>query len=152
MDFLNKIIDFFTIPTHSRTMGVLTMLILISAVFLTVTVAQQQQTIKQRAADTSSQCNIIYGGRCYSNYSHCPDGFMQKGTDNAYCPNNGQQKCCVPSTITAVDYSLCKDIVNCSAITVEGTCPPEKTKCLSTTDFNGADTYGGKSLVCCELK
>ena len=129
------------------------MLILVSAVFFTVTVAQQQQTMKQRAADTSSQCSSMYSGNCYSDRSHCPDGFIQKGTDNAYCPNNkGQQKCCVPSTITAVDYSLCKDIVNCSATTVEEICPPEKTKCLSTTDFNGADTYGGKSLVCCKSK
>jgi len=58
MGFLRKAIDFIVHPTHSRTMGILVMLVLVAAVSLTVIVAQQQQSLKQRAA-TSSVPKII---------------------------------------------------------------------------------------------
>jgi len=62
MNFLQKFREFISRPTHSRTMGLLIILVLIFAVFLTVTVAQQQQTIKQHAAT-----NIIdYYGACWT--------------------------------------------------------------------------------------
>lgn len=54
MNFLQKFRDFVSNPSQSRTMGLLVTLVLVSAVFLTVTVAQQQQTLKQRAAGDST--------------------------------------------------------------------------------------------------
>lgn len=45
-----KFRDFAASPSHSRTMGIVIMLVLVSAVSLTVIASQQQQTIKQRAS------------------------------------------------------------------------------------------------------
>ena len=56
MGFLRKAFDFVAHPSHSRTMGLVLMLILVVAVSLTVYVAQQQQTLRQRAAES---CNTI---------------------------------------------------------------------------------------------
>lgn len=56
MGFLRKAIDFVVHPTHSRTLGLVVMLVLAAAVSLTVYVAQQQQDLRQRAASPSS-CN-----------------------------------------------------------------------------------------------
>lgn len=62
MGFIKKAIDFLSRPTRSRTMGVLAILVLVSAIFLTVTVAQQQQTIKQHAAGPGESCT--WGWEC----------------------------------------------------------------------------------------
>lgn len=56
MNFFKKFRDFISHPTHSRTMGLLAVLILITAVSLTVIVAQQQQSIKQKAA--AQECTV----------------------------------------------------------------------------------------------
>ncbi len=57
MNFFQKFRDFVSRPTHSRTLGLVIMLVLVAAVSITVIVAQQQQQTKQRAssycADTS---------------------------------------------------------------------------------------------------
>lgn len=50
MNFFQKFRDFIVLPTQSRTMALVGMLVLVSAVSLTVMVAQQQQTLKQRAS------------------------------------------------------------------------------------------------------
>ncbi|KKQ28296.1 MAG: Repeat-containing protein [Candidatus Levybacteria bacterium GW2011_GWA1_37_16] len=55
MNFFRKFRDFVVSPSQSRTMGILVMLVLVSAVSLTVVASQQQQTLKQRAA-TSDSC------------------------------------------------------------------------------------------------
>lgn len=60
MGLLRHVFDFVSRPTHSRTMGLLTVLILAVAVFLTVNVAQQQQQIKQQAA---SEITIGFGNQ-----------------------------------------------------------------------------------------
>lgn len=49
MNFFQKFRDFVLHPTHSRTIALLVLLVLVSAVSLTVIVAQQQQQLKQRA-------------------------------------------------------------------------------------------------------
>jgi len=50
MGFLRRAIDFAVRPTQSRTMGLVVVLLLVVAVSLTVYVAQQQQSLRQRAA------------------------------------------------------------------------------------------------------
>jgi hypothetical protein len=54
MGFVNKIRGFLIPIYSSKTTGLLTILVLVSAVFLTVIVSQQQQTVKQQAAGNSS--------------------------------------------------------------------------------------------------
>jgi len=56
MGFLRRVIDFLSRPSHSRTMGLVVMLILVVAVSLTVIAAQQQQQLKQRAAEITQEC------------------------------------------------------------------------------------------------
>ena len=70
LDFLRRAIDFISRPTHSRTMGIVILLILVTAVSLTVIVAQQQQQTKQHAAEycqsVKETCSpdITNGGNC----------------------------------------------------------------------------------------
>ncbi|MCL5439277.1 MAG: hypothetical protein M1268_04850 [Patescibacteria group bacterium] len=45
----------FSSPTHSRTLGILTLLIIVAAVPLTIYIAQKQQEVRQRAAATLPQ-------------------------------------------------------------------------------------------------
>ena len=75
MGFIKRAIDFVVRPTHSRTLGILIFFVLIAAVSLTVYVAQQQQQIRQRAADfcadtTINECppevGVIAGNTCVS--------------------------------------------------------------------------------------
>lgn len=67
MNFFQKLRNFVASPSHSRTMGIVIMLVLVSAVSLTVIVAQQQQTTKQRAAEKTNECVLDYG-ICDSGY------------------------------------------------------------------------------------
>lgn len=55
LSFFLKVWDFIRHPTHTRTMGIAIMLVLVSAVSLTVIVAQQQQSTKQRASGEECQ-------------------------------------------------------------------------------------------------
>lgn len=73
MNFLQKLRDFLSRPTHSRTMGLLIMLVLVAAVSLTVYVAQQQQQIKQRASELCT------------NPDECSDEVKQNGLTDAQC-------------------------------------------------------------------
>lgn len=70
MNFLQKLWNFIRHPTHTRTMGLIIMLVLVSAVSLTVIAAQQQQQIRQRAADNCTEIhsgtNQTCSGRFYS--------------------------------------------------------------------------------------
>jgi hypothetical protein len=52
VDFVKRVSDLMFHPVaHSKILGLLTILLLASVVFVNVTVLQQQQTIKQRAAE-----------------------------------------------------------------------------------------------------
>jgi hypothetical protein len=102
VSFAKKDIEYILHPTHSRTTGIVTTLILVFVVFLTVAAAQQPQTLKQWA--------------------------MGK-------------------------YVQCGENLNCEATAVEKSCPREETKCLAAgTNYYGADTVNGQSLVCCKAK
>ena len=96
MGFIKKIYRFISSPTHSRTIGILTMLVLVLAIFLTVKVAQQQQIIKQKA---ETICEVNYHGTCYAcknpamcNAQSCPNG--ASFVDGVFC--SGFEVCCVP--------------------------------------------------------
>ena len=56
-NFLRGVVGFIAHPTHSRTMGILVALILVTAVSLTVAVSQQQQQTKQHAG-TDYNCTL----------------------------------------------------------------------------------------------
>lgn len=119
MGFIKKAVDFFSTPTHSRTMGVLVMLVLTSAIFLTVIVAQQQQTMKQLA--TSATCSS-QGGTCIS---------------SSYCTtSNGLQ------TISATDCSL--PSVCCKGTST--TAPSTGCKKDSSTYFVCVETINGANV------
>lgn len=66
MNFFQKFLDFVARPTHSRTMGLVAILVLAAAVSLTVYVSQQQQQLKQRAAESSLPSPISIA-KCESN-------------------------------------------------------------------------------------
>jgi hypothetical protein len=152
MGFLRKAFDFMSSPTHSRTLGILIVIVLVVAVFLTVSVAQQKQTIVQRAESLLNDCRTKYQGECFAG-SHCPTGLMQKGQDNESCPTQLEKpKCCVASRIEDYYYPSCGNMQNCNAATTESKCPTGKSKCLSVAEYNNADVYKGQSLVCCPLK
>lgn len=68
MGLIKKAFDFIVSPSHSRTMGLLAMMVLISAVSLTVVLSQQQQTLKQRAAETD--CTAL---KTFVNKDPCKD-------------------------------------------------------------------------------
>lgn len=81
MSFIKKVWDFVRHPTHTRTMGILLMLVLVSAVSLTVIVAQQQQQLKQRAADNFCADTTI---------GECTNKIATNGND---CATNPTFKC-----------------------------------------------------------
>ncbi len=58
MGFIKKAIDFLARPSHSRTMGLVVMLVLVAAVSLTIIVSQQQQQTKQRASAVCEDSSI----------------------------------------------------------------------------------------------
>lgn len=61
MGLIKKAFGFIVSPSHSRTMALVGMLVMVSAVSLTVVVSQQQQTLKQRATGpTLTTCNPPY--------------------------------------------------------------------------------------------
>lgn len=83
MGFIKRAFDFLSRPTHSRTMGLVVMLILLVAVSLTVIVSQQKQTIRQRAEDycadtTIDNCpsglEVIAGNTCTKENFKCKIG------------------------------------------------------------------------------
>lgn len=63
-----KVWDFIRHPTHTRTMGIAIILVLVSAVSLTVIVAQQQQGTKQRAS--GEECKLDTTS-CETEFSQC---------------------------------------------------------------------------------
>jgi hypothetical protein len=111
MGFLTKVFDFFIHPTHSRTMGILTMVVLLSVVFLTVNTAQQEQVMKQKAAEfivscrTNSDCRqapcatsiCLSNNTCESNYSASGTKCSTDTISNGACDNVGN---CVNPMVT----------------------------------------------------
>lgn len=56
MSFIKNAIELVSSPNHSRTVGIIIVLFILAIVPLTVMVLQQQQEIRQRAAES---CNAI---------------------------------------------------------------------------------------------
>lgn len=114
-------IEFLTSPSHSRTMGAVIMLILVSAVSLTVYVAQQQQQLKQHAAiidigeggagwinicesnPTGTSCTNASGTSGYCDYNHNCAPIPDCGSDlsckqvflNAGCEGSDRPNWCL---------------------------------------------------------
>ena len=65
-----KGVGFISRSTHSKIMGLIIMIVLTFAVILTVTIAQQQQTIKQHAAGPGESCTV--GWEC--DHTECQTG------------------------------------------------------------------------------
>ena len=87
MGFLRRAFDFVVRPTQSRTMGLVVVLLLVVAVSITVYVAQQQQTLRQRA-ETLQVCSSI------DSISPC----SSSNPANNACGSEGT-KCKIGSTI-----------------------------------------------------
>lgn len=60
--FFRRAFDFVSHPSNSRTMGLVAVFFLLTAVSLTVYVAQQQQSLQQKAFETNPTCNPPYSG------------------------------------------------------------------------------------------
>lgn len=79
MGFFKNAFEFVARPTHSRTMGILIFFVLIAAVSLTVYVAQQQQQLRQKAAenpacqsiDNIPDCNFAGSLACETQGKKC---------------------------------------------------------------------------------
>jgi hypothetical protein len=122
MDFLKKVIDFIRLPAQSRTMGLLIMLVLVSAVSLTVIVAQQQQQIKQRASGTFYYCTKYFftDSECTTpdssrspEFPGCKDswqGTLCESTDTGYAKTTCFQDSSCASTIETLTRFTCSDM------------------------------------------
>lgn len=89
--FIKKVIDFVARPTHSRTLGIVIFFILVAAVSLTVYVAQQQQTLRQRASGLEV-CSTV------DSIPECPSNDLNINSDNNSCNSEGS-KCKIGNTI-----------------------------------------------------
>ena len=131
MNFLRKFRDFILSPSRSRTMGLLAVLVLVSAVSLTVIVAQQQQTLKQRAASAcydASDCETGY---------FCNNGKCQPVTGDACTANGGNcipMGPCVPPSVQDASYSCGNN--------------PNGSVCCTTPSFNCVDKDCFSSQTC----
>jgi hypothetical protein len=116
MGFIKKAIDFFSLPTHSRTMGILIMLVLVSAISLTVIVAQQQQTIKQHA-DSSS---VILPG-CGSGRDNCVATQMGRDCATDFGDTNNVKNTPMPNLcLSTTGFSSADKINNKSLVCCDG--------------------------------
>jgi hypothetical protein len=111
MSFLQKAVNLFAYPTHSRTMGILTLLVLFCVVFLTVNTAQQEQIMKQRATSfiaicsSNSDCRqtpcaisiCLSNNTCESNYSPSGTKCSTDTVPDGACDNVGN---CVNPMVT----------------------------------------------------
>lgn len=61
MNFFQKLRDFITVPSHSRTAALLAVLVIVASIPLSVALTQQQQTLKQHASAPSeiSSCEVL---------------------------------------------------------------------------------------------
>jgi hypothetical protein len=146
MNFLQKFRDFVVRPTHSRTMGILAILVLVSAVSLTVVVSQQQQTIKQHAA--SGTCGMIDIREICIPGSSCPSGYS--GTNALHLcaidPTNpgNTMSCCIPPTCASDGDSCTNDAYDANAGKCTYVVPPEKIgkDCIDNAFNSGKCTSG----------
>lgn len=97
--------DFISYPSHGRTMGLLAFLIIVLAIPLTVNIAQKQQELRQRAANTCDVNDVCTGW----NYTSC---FVNEGQN---CGNQIEGAKCVSgecrldgSTIDSSGTSFCQ--------------------------------------------
>ncbi len=80
-----KIFEFILSPNYKRTVGILFFLAILLAIPLTITVVQQQQEIRQRAAGCDSNNCSVYGAICCPGSSNC----ISWWSDNNNCGGCG---------------------------------------------------------------
>lgn len=140
MGFIKNIFKFIISPTSSRTTGILVILIIAAAVPLTVFIAQQQQELRQRAAESSAQ-------DCQNQKDQCVNQCSQEG----FTPEE-QDTCVSPCYIT---------LNNCLALipTPTPTAAPTSTPIVPATSSSRCDspngsvrTDGASQYVCSSQK
>lgn len=95
---IKKLGQFFAVASHSRTLSLLIMFLIVAAVPLTVFVAQKQQEVRQRAEGINENCKNFsddnWEYNCYS-VNNCENIGMVELTEVGYpvC-NNASDKCC----------------------------------------------------------
>ena len=172
MNFLQKFRDFVAQPTHKRTLSLLVMLFLVAGISLTVFVAQQQQTLKQRAyvactddsdCATGEICNVngqcqpalANGDTCTANGGSCVTGScVSPATENTNysCGSNpnGSTCCttpvdnCTPIGGACVDSGLCPSYDRHSEYSC-GSAPVGSVCCI--TQYSDTCTPAGGSCV-----
>ncbi|MDZ4228121.1 MAG: hypothetical protein U1E54_02660 [Candidatus Levybacteria bacterium] len=150
-----KFRDFISRPTQSRTMGIVVMLVLVSAVSLTVMVAQQQQTIKQRAATNITKYSINGNtGECVAD----PRGFYTTPDCDGLAKNitkysiNGNTGECVANPRGYYTTPDCKDVTRSpdDCTPNGGNCIP-MAPCVPPANANYSYSCGSNpnGTVCC---
>jgi len=150
MGFIKRAFGFISNPSQSRTTGIVAMLILIFAVFLTVVIAQQKQTIKQSAA-----ANSIFTGACYvgnlSSDACTVGGFdsncnaSASGVDgNTCCRNSGFSGCRAASSVRECGFFMVVPQIECYGAP-SCTCPTDGNECTTDACVNNACTHTNKS-------
>lgn len=110
MNFLKKAFGFVSRPTHSRTMGLLVVLVLAVAVTFTVVSSQNQQTLRQRAAETSTSL-------LNSSLPNCGDGLTCSASSAEDSCSADKNKCLSARGFDGaeIDSGSGKSVVCCNA-------------------------------------
>lgn len=113
--FIRRVFEFIRQPTNSRTLGVLIFFVLVAAVSLTVYVAQQQQQLKQRAAENQYSCTRGF----YRSFNLCNGPitdrqvFTSSTNQSHSCDDTATAVYCIPQgTLVACQPSEC-DVKTC---------------------------------------
>src|SRR5260221_1816595 len=142
-----KLKEFFSSPSHSRTLALMGILLLVGAIGLTATVVQQQTNTKQHAAGNS--CTAVQG-ICYNAMKSCPSGYQvsSNATQNNDCQNStvvGDLQCCVPKAGTCVTSykATCTGAPNFTAYNHQiTTCNGVVTKDIIISSYNNQPQCG----------
>ncbi len=102
--FLKSGAGFILRPTHSRTMGLLVVLVLVAAVSLTVIVAQQQQETRQRASGLDCTPPFKAGSAC-GHGGACGDSSLILCADSQMCVKNSSDCQAFSPTLTPTNIS-----------------------------------------------
>lgn len=145
MGFIRRAFGFVALPSHTRTLGLVLMLVLVAAVSLTVYVAQQQQDLSQRAEGQACGDEICNTGfHCVINNAEPP--FCEKDPTQScsqQCLLNEQgdidQACfvkCTQSLPTPTPLSLTPTFTPTPTPNCAQKCTNQQTKGFDLTCYN----------------
>ncbi|RJQ36303.1 hypothetical protein C4559_05385 [Candidatus Microgenomates bacterium] len=167
-NLLQRLRYFIVSPTHSRTLTVLALLIVVAAVPLTVFIAQKQQDVRQRASSSAYPCSasmigVQRPGTCDLNGLKCSSWSQYIYSDEngqAWCDDNACGEPCEPppcnsdSSCNQDQFCYNSQCTNCSqgylncdnnlgCETQGSTCPSPK--CTQDSDCESGRTCVGSS-------